>query len=150
MRHRGRQRLAPAPRDDLDVGDVVVDTDFVAELDRALIESGRTRWTIFVRNAAGTCVGGTEVTFEPSDPVVAFQQNTGIDPGHRGLGLAKWVKAAMLIQIRDQHPGTKRVRTDNAFSNEPILAINNTLGFKTVSTRTEWQTQVDNVGRALR
>jgi len=142
--------MQTAPRESLDVGDIVVDTDFVRELDRAFVESGRTRWTTFVRNAAGTCVGGTETAFEPSDPAVAFQRNTGIALEHRGLGLAKWVKAAMLIRIREQRPGTERVRTDNAFSNEPMLAINNAIGFKTVSSRTDWQAKVDDVLRTLR
>jgi mycothiol synthase len=142
--------MQTAPREDLDVGDVVVDAQSVAELDRALVASGRMRWTMLVRDSTGACVGGTEVTFEPSDPAVAFQQNTGIDPAHRGVGLAKWVKAAMLKRIRDERPGTKRVRTDNAFSNAPMLAINDALGFKTTSTRTEWQAQPRHLVRALR
>ncbi|NOX31098.1 MAG: hypothetical protein GXP35_13780 [Actinobacteria bacterium] len=141
--------MQTAPREDLDIGDVIVDTEFVAELDRALTESGRTRFMIFVRYATGTCVGGTEATFEPSDPTVAFQQNTGVDPKHRGLDLAKWLKAAMLLRIRSQHPRIERVRTENAFSNEPMLMINNALGFETVNTRTDWRAQVSDVLRTL-
>ena len=57
--------MQTAPREGLDVGDVIVDADFVAELDRALVEAGRTRWTVFVRDPGGACVGGTEVTIEP-------------------------------------------------------------------------------------
>lgn len=131
--------MQTAPRDDLVVGDVTVDSGFVAGLDKALAESGRIRWTILVRDPAGVCVGGTEVTFEPADAAIAWQQNTGIDPAHRGLGLAKWAKASMLKRIRDQRPGTVRIRTDNAFSNAPMLAVNDALGFVKVSTRTEWQ-----------
>jgi mycothiol synthase len=142
--------MQTAPREDLDVGDVIVDADFVAELDCALVESGRVRWTVFVRDPAGVCVGGTEVTFEPGDPDVVVQQNTGIDPAHRGLGLAKWAKAAMIERIRHERPGAARVRTDNAFSNAPMLEINKALGFKAVSTRTEWQANVHDLIRALR
>jgi len=104
-----------------------------------------------VRDPRGACVGGTEVTFEPDDPSIAFQQNTGIDPANRGLGLAKWVKATMLKRIRDERPDVRRVRTDNvnALSNAPMLAVNKALGFEAVSTRTEWQATVDDVRRAL-
>jgi mycothiol synthase len=137
--------MQTAPREELDVGDVLIDAAFVAELDRALVEAGRTRWTAFVRDAAETCVGGTEVTFEPWDPDVVLQQNTGIDPAHRGLGLAKWAKAAMLRRIRAERPDAARVRTDNAFSNAPMLAINDALGFKVISTRTEWQADVTDI-----
>lgn len=142
--------MQTAPRDDLDVGDVIIDANFVAELDRALMDSGRARWTVFVRNGSGTCVGGTEVTFEPDHPSIALQQNTGVDLAHRGRGLAKWVKAMMLKQIRDEGPEVRLVRTDNAFSNAPMLTINDALGFKVLSTRTEWQAELANVVRALR
>jgi GNAT superfamily N-acetyltransferase len=141
--------MQTAPREELDVGDETVDAQFVAELDRALVAAGRTRWTVFVRDPAGACVGGTEVTLEPEDPAAVLQQNTGIDPSHRGLGLAKWVKAAMLERIRHQRPEAVRVRTENAFSNAAMLAINDALGFKVISTRTEWQADVRDLLRAL-
>jgi len=142
--------MQTAPRDDLDVGDLIIDEEFVAELDRALADSGRTRWTVLVRDPAATCVGGTEVTFDPDEPGTVFQQNTGIDPAHRGLGLAKWAKAAMLERVREERPGVRLVRTGNAFSNAPMLAINDALGFKVVSRRTEWQADPSCVLSALR
>jgi mycothiol synthase len=140
--------MQTAPRDELAVGDVMIDEAFVAELDRSLVESGRLRWTLLVRDPRGVCVGGTEITFEPDDATVAFQQNTGIDPAHRGLGLAKWAKAAMLERIRDGRPDVRVVRTGNAFSNAPMLAINDALGFEVVSTTTDWQVDVADVLRA--
>jgi mycothiol synthase len=141
--------MQTAPRDDLDVDDVIVDAQFVAELDQALVEAGRSRWALLVRDPSGACVGGTEVIFEPSDPATVLQQNTGIDPSHRGLGLAKWAKAAMLNRIRRNRPEAAYVRTENAFSNAAMLAINDALGFKVTSTRTEWQADVGAVLRAL-
>lgn len=127
------------PRDDLDVGDVLMSEADVAEQDRAHDDAGRERWTILVRDPTGVCVGGTEVHLEPWEPATAQQQNTGIDPAHRDLGLAKWVKAAMLQRLRAERPVVQRVRTGNAFSNAPMLAINDRLGFEVISVRTEWQ-----------
>jgi len=106
---------------------------------------GRDRWTIFVRDPQGRCVGGTEITFDPWEPALAFQQNTGVDPAHRGLGLAKWAKAAMLERVRDDRSDVARIRTDNAFSNVAMLAINDALGFAAVEVRTEWQAGVTTV-----
>jgi mycothiol synthase len=140
--------MQTAPRDDLDIGDVTLDTNDIVELDRALLETGRSRWTTFVRDTDGVCVGGTEVTFEPYEPTTALQQNTGIEPAHRGLGLAKWIKAAMLERVRHDRPEVQRIRTGNAFSNAPMLAINDALGFTVISTRTEWQADVAEVRRA--
>ena len=89
------------------------------------------------------------MTFEPWNPTVALQQNTAIDQAHRGLGLAKWAKASMLDRIRRERSDVERVRTSNAFSNAPMLAINNMLGFKIIEARTEWQGQTADLGRSL-
>jgi mycothiol synthase len=138
------------PSDELKVADVIIDAGHVAELDRALSEAGRERWAIFVRDVSGRCAGGTEVIFEPWDATVALQQNTAIAEAHRGRGLAKWVKASMLGRIRRDRPDVERVRTSNAFSNAPMLAINNTLGFEITEVRTEWQGQTAALRRTLR
>jgi RimJ/RimL family protein N-acetyltransferase len=142
--------MQTAPREDLEVGDVLISAEDIAELDRARLEAGRLRWTVLLRDASGTCVGGTEVTFEPWEPELVLQQNTGIDPAHRGLGLAKWAKATVLERIRHERPDARRIRTANAFSNAPMLAINDALGFTLIGTRTEWQVEVDQVRRLPR
>jgi mycothiol synthase len=136
---RFEQIMQTAPRDDLEVADVLLDDHHIAELDRHLVEAGQQRWTIFVRDADGRCVGGTELTLQPWEPTVAHQENTGIEPAHRGLGLAKWAKASMLARVRDELPALSVIRTGNAFSNGPMLAINDALGFTVVEVRTEWQ-----------
>jgi RimJ/RimL family protein N-acetyltransferase len=137
------------PRDDLEVGDVNLNATQAAELDQHVAESGRLRWTLFVRAPDGRCVGGTELTLEPWDPATARQQNTATDPEHRGSGLAKWAKAAMLLRLNDERPEVRRVRTSNAFSNEAMLAINTALGFQVVEVRTEWQGLVAAMREAL-
>jgi len=141
--------MQTAPSDGLQASEVFIDAAFVAELDSALRDSGRTRWTLLVRAPDGTCVGGTEVVFEAEDPETAFQQNTGIDPAHRGRGLAKWAKGVMLLRIRRERPSVRVVRTGNAFSNAPMLAINDAMGFEVVSTRIDWQADADAVRQAL-
>jgi mycothiol synthase len=141
--------MQTAPLDDLEVADVVLDRHHVAELDRQLVDAGRERWLIFVRDPDGRCVGGTEMTFEPWEPTVALQQNTGIEPAHRGLGLAKWAKAAMLERIRARRPAVELIRTQNAFSNQPMLAINDALGFNVVEVQTEWQGEIGRLHNSL-
>jgi GNAT superfamily N-acetyltransferase len=136
------QIMQTQPKDDLDTEDVHLSADDIAEHDRALLVAGRQRWSVFIRDKTGTSVGGTVMTFEPWDPTIALQENTGIDPEHRGRGLAKWVKALMLDKVRTDLPMVERVETGNAFSNAPMLAINDALGFKVTETRTEWLGEV--------
>ena len=137
------------PRDGLDIGDVLITSEQAGEIDRSVVESGSERWTVFVRAADGTCVGGTEIHLEPWNPTLALQQNTGIDPHHRGSGLAKWAKATMLEHLRRDRPDVQRVQTSNAFSNDAMLAINTALGFRVISTRTDWQAVVEDCRRTL-
>ncbi|MGH9048076.1 MAG: GNAT family N-acetyltransferase [Acidimicrobiales bacterium] len=141
--------MQTAPRDDLDIADVTLDSNDIAELDWARLEGGRPRWTVLVRDPGGVCVGGTEVTFEAWDPTAGLQENTGIESSHRGLKLAKWAKATLLERVRQERPHIQRIRTDNAFSNAPMLAINKSLGFEVISTRTEWQADVSDIAAAL-
>ena len=141
--------MQTAPREGLEAWDVLVGPDDIAELDRALAQAERRRWTALIRDPTGACVGGTEVTFEQRDPTVVVQQNTGIDPAHRGRGLAKWAKAAMLERVRRELPQAHTIRTGNAFSNAPMIAINDLLGFEVVSRRTEWQADVNRARRTL-
>lgn len=139
-----------APKDDLVVADEVISAAQAAEIDRHLVASGRERWTVFMRTPDGACVGGTEVTFNSWEPAVAYQQNTAIDPGHRGKGLGKWAKALMLAHLESDRPGVSRVTTGNAFSNAAMLAINTALGFEVVEVRTEWQADAQRLRETLR
>ena len=134
--------METAPRDDLDTGSWDMTEEQVAEIDRWLVASGTTRWVLFVRDRSGACVGGTSIHLEPGDPTMVSQQDTGIHPDHRGRGLAKWAKAAMLLKIRAELPEARRVRTGNAYSNAAMLAINDALGFTVTLTQTEWQAEV--------
>ena len=142
--------METAPRDDLEVASGHTTTEQIAEWEKLMVEQGRGRWVLFVRDPSGACVGGTEVEFVPWQPDTAFQGDTGIHPDHRGKGLGKWVKAAMLEKIRAERPEAKRMPTGNAYSNAPMLAINDAIGFRVTQSRIDWQLDVADVVRLLR
>lgn len=62
-----------------------------------------------------------------------------VHPDHRGQGLGKWLKAAVLLDLPGEFPGVQRVRTGNADSNAAMLGINRALGFAPAFGRTDWQ-----------
>lgn len=68
---------------------------------------------------------------------------------HRGCGLGKWLKAAMLGRVLRERPEAKEIRTGNADSNAPMLAINHRLGFKPYFAGTKWQVEPELVKLAL-
>jgi mycothiol synthase len=136
------------PHDDLDVEDAVMDADWVAQREREQAKSPGERWTIFVRErATQRLVGYTQVFFYDDWPGHVDQGNTGVHPDHRGHGLGRWLKAAMLDRIFREKPESSNVWTHNAFSNAPMLAINTELGFVVTAKQTVWEAGVDEVVR---
>ncbi|TLZ53306.1 MAG: hypothetical protein E6K18_00545 [Methanobacteriota archaeon] len=78
----------------------------------------------------GEVSGLTEIFYVPDEPTMLGQGLTGVRPKHTRRGLGKWLKAAMLLRVRQEFPGARVVRTGNATKNPAMLSINNRLGFR--------------------
>jgi mycothiol synthase len=138
------------PHDDLDLEDAVIDADWVAQREREQAKSPGERWTIFARErTTQQLVGYTQVFFYADWPGHVDQGNTGVHPDHRGHGLGRWLKAAMLDRIFRDKPDSVNVWTHNAFSNAPMLAINNELGFVVTAKLIVWEARVHEVLRRV-
>ncbi len=139
------------PHDDLDVQDAVIDADWVAQREQLQAQSPGERWTIFARErATQRLVGYTQVFFYADWPGHVDQGNTGVHPDHRGHSLGRRLKAAMIDRILREKPASFRIRTHNAFSNAPMLAINRELGFAVTAEQTVWEADVNEVLRRSR
>lgn len=124
------------------------------EMWRTLEEFDRNRHTDFLVYVArhrptGSFAGLTEAIYQNLNPSQAWQADTGVDSGHREKGLGRWLKAAMLQKIRSEYPLVERIDTDNAGSNEPMLNINITLGFKPILMNHIWQGDVTTIRERL-
>ena len=84
----------------------------------------------YTQEPDGEISGLTETFYVPDQSTFLGQGMTGVRTGHRGRGLGKWVKAAMLLRVRADLPQVRIVRTGNAVENEAMLSINNRLGFR--------------------
>lgn len=131
--------LNTMPFEDLDIGKIVVTPEMIADwLERA--DLTQTVWhNVMTREADGTISGMTDVEWTPYGRKQIQQQFTGVLPSARGRGIGKWIKAAMLLHIRDLYPDAKWVVTDNAHTNAPMLKINRDLGFAPYRTLVDYQ-----------
>ncbi|MDX1534623.1 MAG: GNAT family N-acetyltransferase [Thermoplasmata archaeon] len=118
------------PRDDLDMGDEVFTPERRRNDEASLVKAGATMLTAVTLETDGTISGLTEMGYFPEEDWMIHQWMTGVRRPYRGRGLGKWLKAAMLLRVREEFPQVRVVLTGNAFSNAPMLSINERLGFK--------------------
>ncbi|NPD88833.1 MAG: GNAT family N-acetyltransferase [Asgard group archaeon] len=76
----------------------------------------------------------TEIVNTPDKTHIANQLLTGVQPRYRGRGLGKWLKAEMLFLVREKIPEVIVIHTGNSKVNNPMLSINERMGFRTVLT----------------
>jgi hypothetical protein len=79
---------------------------------------------------SGRCVGVTNVCFKPDDPRMIWQWDTGVLESAQSQGIGKAVKLLMLRKVMDELDQARVIQTENAYSNDAMIAINDALGFK--------------------
>lgn len=127
------------PFEEMDHGEFVITPEMMREWYTRMAMRGDLQHTVVAREADGSIAGITDVDWAPYRRTIIHQQLTGVHPKARGRGLGKWIKAAMLLHIRELYPDAQWIATDNAGSNAPMLAINHQLGFKQYRAGTEYQ-----------
>ena len=137
-----------APRGDSAMQDWNTTPEQIREFDRSRRATGRERRLVLaIHEATGETAGYTELVYDPKIPHLIWQQGTAVIPSHRGHGLGKWVKAAMLERALRDWPKARLIRTGNADSNAPMLAINTRLGFKPAWADSIWEVGIADTRR---
>jgi GNAT superfamily N-acetyltransferase len=93
--------------------------------------------------ASGRLVAFTELLLSPDRPGEAWQMATLVHPEHRGHRLGLSVKLANLEFLTASDPSVRQVVTGNASVNEPMIAVNDMLGFAVFSEGAFWQKHLD-------
>jgi mycothiol synthase len=137
-----------APRGGLRVDDWKMTPEIVRDWERAeRLKGMEHRLLLAIDDATGETAGFTEVAYDPRVAHVVYQHGTAVVPAHRGHGIGKWLKARMLARVDADWPHARFVRTGNAYSNAPMLSINDRLGFKVAWSKIHWQI---GIGAAMR
>ena len=145
-----RLLMNTAPRGDLEDEPWVHTPETMREEAASLAAEGVERWSLVaVEDATGTFAGFTEVMFVESAPEHCWQGGTAVRVEHRNHGLGRWLKASAAERIIADKPDVRFVDTENAYSNEPMLHINDAMGFEIIKTVNDWQAPVAAVRKAL-
>src|SRR5712692_10106120 len=131
--------LNTIPFEDLDHGDIVITPERIREWREREALTGEVPHTVLTRESDGIISGVTDTLWAPHRPKLIHQEFTGVRPDARGRGLGKWIKATMLLHLRDLYPDAEWVATGNAGSNAPMLKINRAMGFKPYRGAIEYQ-----------
>ncbi len=139
-----------APKGNLRMADWKLTAEHVRDRESWFKQVGVEWWLIVaVHDATGEGAGFTEVTYDPKQPWIIWQQGTATTPKHRGHTLGLWMKAVNLRRILQERPDATYIRTGNANTNTQMLGINTQLGFKQAWASTIWQVPAADAKKAV-
>jgi GNAT superfamily N-acetyltransferase len=105
--------------------------------------------TMISREHDGQISAMTDLMYNPREPYRIHQYFTGVLGRYRRRGLAKRLKAEMLIYIKEKFPDAEYVTTTTAKENKPMRAINKQLGFVPKKTYHMFRWTLQDLGRRV-
>ncbi|MFF0435196.1 GNAT family N-acetyltransferase [Streptomyces sp. NPDC004327] len=135
-----RRAMDDMPVGTIDYGTVVWDLDRVRAAAGAVAARGEVLHTVAAVDAAsGSVVGFTELVTPGSGTGDGLHYGTAVLPGHRGRGLARWMKAASIVRARERQPELGGLVTDTADNNPYMRGVNDALGYLPTHEAHEFQ-----------
>ncbi|MFJ6533326.1 GNAT family N-acetyltransferase [Microbacterium sp. NPDC091662] len=138
----GWARLRTHMSEDVPMGDltrtvVPADIDAVRRNEERMAEQGYA----LVRSVAcvdAHAVGYTEILLSLPDPKIVLQDDTFVEERVRGRGIGRALKTANLRRLMSvpESAGSRFLQTYTALTNEPMLALNRSVGFDEVDVLT--------------
>jgi GNAT superfamily N-acetyltransferase len=117
-----------------------VDADRIRTFEKAIDAMDRDEYSAgAVETSTGELVGFTEIGVPRTLPKHAYQFDTVVLHAHRGHRLGTLLKIANLRALAERSPATEYVLTWNAIENDPMIRVNDMLGFEVVGLGTAWQ-----------
>jgi GNAT superfamily N-acetyltransferase len=109
----------------------VWDAARVRDAERRMRLQGVRAHTVAARHDASGELGGfTQVEIGLEEPDRGFQALTAVVRAHRGHRLGLLLKLAMMELLTEAEPQVRRLFTTNTETNEHMIAINETLGYR--------------------
>ena len=137
------------PMGDLEIDDIIHTPELLREMQKRWTSLGRKHLTYMTIEPNGDISGLTEVLYRPEKENMIEQLLTGVQENYRGKGLGKWLKAQMLLKVKEEFPQITIVSTGNATTNAPMISINDRLGFEVYKEGITGQMKLDDLEKYL-
>ena len=119
------------PTGEMDIRPAVYDVARLRETERVWDARGTLRLGALVREeSSGEVAGYTLIIVPPGSESEALQEDTIVDPRHRGKRLGTILKVANQRQLRRYRPMTGSVITWNSEANDHMRSINEAIGYR--------------------
>ncbi len=143
-------QMNTAPLEDYEREDEVLTPELWREQEQQMLESFNDLVTyVAVHVPTGDFVGSTTIATDRLQPDQAWQWETVVHPDHRNKGLGRLLKGAMMERVVADWPEVDRIDTWNAGSNEPMLNINISMGYKPIVITNTYQGPLSTVRENL-
>ena len=133
------------------VGDI--EEELITTPESRRVEEGNcrkrgTEWhTMISREDDGRISAMTDIMYNPQEPYRIHQYFTGVLSKYRRRGLAKRLKAEMLLYIGKRFADAEYITTTTASNNKPMQAINKQLGFMPKKTYSMFRWPLEDLDR---
>jgi GNAT superfamily N-acetyltransferase len=131
--------FSDVPLGELEIPPIRVEIEVYDQWYGMLGRTGGAHHLILLRDSSGGVAGMSEAAWDARKPSLASQQLTAVARPWRGRGLAKALKAAILRQVRQNHPEVEAMGTGNGEMNVTMRSINARAGFKMHRQFVEYQ-----------
>ncbi|MCW2798793.1 MAG: hypothetical protein JWQ70_265 [Aeromicrobium sp.] len=121
-----------APSGDYPIENEFYDAARVRADDQRLIDQGRLMQVVIAVSPEGELAGHTQLVFPAADPGEVYQWGTLVLPAHRGHGLGLSLKVRAMEVSAALLEGRRYVHTGNSLVNEPMIAVNDAMGYRLV------------------
>ncbi|MCH7231223.1 GNAT family N-acetyltransferase [Glycomyces sp. L485] len=119
------------PMGELDIRPAVYDAERIRAEEQSLADRGQLTVAAAVRRVdSGEVAGYTAINVDPGEEEFAWQDDTIVDPAHRGRRLGTILKIANQRQLRRYRPMIRYVVTWNAEVNSHMIDINEAVGYR--------------------
>ncbi|MEV6867171.1 GNAT family N-acetyltransferase [Streptosporangium subroseum] len=108
------------------------------------------RTVVAVHEATGDVAGLTELIIRPGQPDHGRQLDTAVLNEHRGHGLARAIKAAMMRRLVRERPDIVRISTQTAADNVHMATVNHQIGYRTLWTHYYFEADLEVLKERLR